>query len=93
MPDIVCLRALISGGVQGVGFRYHTLIQAQTLGIGGWVCNLRNGCVEAMIEGERVQVDAMLVVLRQGPPAANVEGIEVNEQPIQGYSDFTIKRE
>lgn len=92
MPNIICLRALISGRVQGVGYRYHTVLQAQTLELVGWVRNLQDGRVEAIVEGERVQVDAMMEWLAQGPAAATVKEIEIEEHPIQHFGQFDIRR-
>ena len=68
----------IFGQVQGVGFRYHFSEQAQRLAITGWVRNRRGGSVEAMIEGTPEAVEALLAWARLGPPAAQVERIEVS---------------
>ena len=68
----------IHGRVQGVGFRYHFMEQAQGLGVTGWVRNRRGGSVEAMIEGSPEAVEALLTWARLGPPAARVERVEVN---------------
>ncbi len=68
----------ISGQVQGVGFRYQFSEQAQRLGITGWVRNRRGGSVEAMIDGTPEAVEALLAWARQGPPAAQVERVEVS---------------
>jgi acylphosphatase len=68
----------IHGNVQGVGFRVHFREQAQRLGVTGWVCNRRGGSVEAMIEGTPEAVEALLAWARLGPPAAQVERVEVS---------------
>ena len=68
----------IYGLVQGVGFRYHFMEQAQALGIGGWVRNRRGGSVEAVISGSPETVEAMLDWARRGPAAAQVERIDVS---------------
>ena len=68
---------LIHGIVQGVGFRYHFSEQAQFLGITGWVRNRRGGSVEAMIAGTPEAVEALLAWARRGPPAAQVDRVEV----------------
>ena len=67
----------IYGQVQGVGFRYHFSEQAQYLGITGWVRNRRGGSVEAMIAGTPEAVEALLAWARRGPPAAQVDRVEV----------------
>ncbi len=68
----------IYGLVQGVGFRYRLMQQAEQLGVTGWVRNRRGGSVEAMIEGTPEAVDALLAWARLGPPAARVERVEVS---------------
>jgi len=69
----------IFGRVQGVGFRYHFMEQAQGLGVTGWVRNRRGGSVEAVIAGTPEAVEAMLAWARRGPAAARVERIDVGE--------------
>ena len=68
----------IFGQVQGVGFRCHFSEQAQRLGISGWVRNRRGGSVEAMIAGAPEAVEALLAWARRGPPAAQVQRVEVS---------------
>lgn len=69
----------IFGLVQGVGFRYRLMEEAQALGITGWVRNRRGGSVEAMIAGAPEAVEAMIAWARRGPPAANVERVDVDD--------------
>ncbi|MFA5912095.1 MAG: acylphosphatase [Burkholderiales bacterium] len=68
----------IFGLVQGVGFRYRFSEQAQSLGVSGWVRNRRGGRVEAMISGSPEAVEALIAWARKGPPAAQVERVEVS---------------
>lgn len=93
MPNIICLRAIISGKVQGVGYRYSTKAKACTLGLAGWVRNLADGRVEAMVEGERMQVDVLMEWFKNGPPTAEVDKVEIDELSLGEYRDFTILRE
>jgi len=65
--------------VQGVGFRYHFMEQAQGLDITGWVRNRRGGSVEAMIAGTPEAVEALTAWTRRGPAAARVERVEVSD--------------
>lgn len=65
----------IEGKVQGVGFRAATVRQAHELGIGGWVRNLSDGRVQALIQGDHAAVDRMLSWFLQGPPAAHVKNV------------------
>jgi len=68
---------LISGRVQGVGFRYFAEAAAAREGLHGWVRNLPDGRVEAQAEGEAEAIERFERALRQGPPAARVERVEV----------------
>lgn len=73
-------RFLVSGRVQGVGFRFGTAREARSLGIRGWVRNLPDGRVEVLAEGRASAVAALLVYCRQGPPGAQVEQVIVDER-------------
>lgn len=73
-----------------VGFRYFTRKCAQGLGITGWVRNLSDGRVEAVVEGHRCQISQLLALLREGPPGARVTQIEEQEAPLMGRKDFSI---
>jgi len=80
---------LISGRVQGVCFRQSTLVEAQNLGVNGWVRNLMDGRVEAVFEGEEHSVKTLVNYCRQGPPAARVNNLEVSYGPYKGeFSNF-----
>lgn len=69
---------LITGRVQGIGFRYHMLRVARELGITGWVRNCRDGSVEAMVAGAPDAVEKIIAWARRGPEHALVAGIEIN---------------
>ena len=69
----------IYGQVQGVGFRYHFMEQAQGVGLAGWVRNRRGGSVEAMVAGTPEAVEALIAWARRGPAAASVERVEVTD--------------
>lgn len=89
---MVCVRALISGRVQGVGYRYSTQKQARIVGTVGWVRNLLDGRVEAVVQGTREQVDAMIRWMHQGPLSAKVEQVLTEDHPLQEFPDFEIRR-
>jgi acylphosphatase len=91
MPRI-CLHAIVSGRVQGVGFRQHTDAHAQRLDIDGWVRNLASGQVEVLLEGEEDAVRELADWLGQGPAAAQVAGVELSEQALQGVVGFIVRR-
>ena len=86
-----CVRALVHGRVQGVGFRYATRAEAQRLGVRGTVRNLPDGAVEAVFEGTPDAVDAALAFVRQGPPAASVSGVDEQPEALHGFDGFTIE--
>ncbi len=71
------LTALVRGRVQGVGFRAFARRQALDLSIRGYVENLPDGRVEVVAEGERSELEHLLVKLREGPPHAEVSDIDV----------------
>jgi acylphosphatase len=77
----VARRFLISGRVQGVGFRYFTEAVAAREGVHGWVRNLPDGRVEAAAEGDAEALERFERALRHGP---RVEAVEVDEDVPQG---------
>ncbi|WP_020675388.1 acylphosphatase [Geopsychrobacter electrodiphilus] len=88
----ICRRLLISGRVQGVSFRYYTRQAARKNGVTGWVRNLPDGRVEALIEGEQQAVEATLVWCQQGPELSQVDGLEIEELTYSGvFESFTIR--
>lgn len=82
-------RLLITGIVQGVGFRYAMAAQARLLGVSGWVRNRRDGSVEAMIAGDAAQVAEMLAWSRIGPAGAAVDNVLV-ETASGEFSGFEM---
>lgn len=91
-PNLVRAHVWISGKVQGVGYRASTWDMAQLLKLNGWVCNLRDGRVEAVFEGSKAQVEEMLRWCHQGPPAAVVEKVQLEYEPPQGLQGFEVSR-
>lgn len=88
----ICLHGYVSGKVQGVYYRQSTQEQADLLELDGWVRNLADGRVEVLVEGEEDAVRALVAWLEQGPEAAEVEGVELQEQPLQGITGFIVRR-
>ncbi|HET7219514.1 MAG TPA: acylphosphatase [Vicinamibacterales bacterium] len=72
---LVARRLVISGRVQGVGFRYFVETRALAEGVHGWVRNLEDGRVEALIEGDRESVERVETAVRRGPPLAHVDDV------------------
>lgn len=87
MSEPTAVRWLISGRVQGVGYRWFTLRQAQTLGVRGWVSNLPDGRVEVVAEGPSAALESLDAALRMGPRMARVDGVEKSDFPHQVASD------
>ena len=86
------LFVLISGKVQGVGFRNFTQMNAKRLGINGYAKNLPNGKVEVVAEGDKAQLDALVAFLKKGPRFARVDSLDVDERPFTGeYKTFGIR--
>jgi len=73
----VTKRLLVTGRVQGVGFRFYTQRKARELGLTGWVRNCRDGSVEAVIQGAPEAVELMIAWARRGPPSAVVSEVRV----------------
>ena len=65
----------IEGRVQGVGFRYWTAQQARRYNLDGWVCNLRDGSVELVAQGEPEQLTKLRAAVAKGPPLSRVDRI------------------
>lgn len=90
--DKVCRHVYLSGRVQGVGFRAFTRRNAQRLGVSGWVKNLSDGRVEAVIYGDKDKVEDLISRMETGPSLAEVEDIEVEEQKTPpAEKDFQIR--
>lgn len=87
------VHVLISGYVQGIGFRQFVKSKAKNLNIKGWVKNLPDGGVEAMFVGERSNIEKMIEFCRKGPFLAEVKGVEIKELPDQKFESFDIIKE
>jgi acylphosphatase len=85
------LYAVVTGYVQGVGFRYFVVEKAQRLGLHGYVRNDTNGDVEVVAQGARPVLEHLLMMLRQGPSAAQVHQVHITwKQPQRYLSGFHI---
>jgi len=83
---------VISGRVQGVFFRSETQDEAVRQGLTGWVRNLPDGRVEAVFEGEKDRVEALIEFCRRGPPGARVTRVEVTWRDYTGeFKSFSIR--
>jgi acylphosphatase len=88
MPSV---RLLVTGRVQGVGYRAWAVGAATRLRLRGWVCNRRDGSVEALVTGADDAVAEMIVACREGPYAARVGEVSVEEARDDGSAGFTAR--
>lgn len=92
MERAVEARVVVSGMVQGVFFRGSTRDIATFCGVRGFVRNLPGGQVEAVLQGERREVEKVVAFMREGPPGAVVERISVDwREPEESYEGFRIR--
>ena len=90
--DIQARRFLVRGRVQGVGFRWFVEREAHILGIAGWVRNNADSSVEVLAMGTRDQLAGLRSRLREGPRAARVDDVEVEEAaPLKDLHTFRIE--
>jgi DNA ligase D-like protein (predicted 3'-phosphoesterase) len=85
------IRAEVRGRVQGVGFREATVRRAQKLGALGWIRNDDDGAVRVHAEGEDAAVEELVAFLREGPPAAAVDEVAVEEVKTEGHEQFAVR--
>ena len=88
--EISTIKVIITGRVQRVWFRGWTVQEARRLGLDGWVHNLPDGSVEAVFSGPAPTVRAMIDLCWQGPPHAQVVGIE--EAPFDGVIELGFRQ-
>ena len=94
MKEMIRVHLLISGRVQGVFFRDNMRRLAKKFKINGWVKNLFDGQVEAVLEGEKKSVEKVVNWAKRGPILAKVEKIEIDWQEYKDeFSDFEIRYE
>ena len=84
------LVAHVQGRVQGVGFRAFVYHSAQSLGVAGSVSNREDGSVRVEAEGPKSLLDQLVILLKQGPPAARVSHVAEEWGEPRGLTSFTI---
>jgi acylphosphatase len=90
--NISRLHTVIEGRVQGVGFRYFVLNKAQQLNITGWVRNTAEGDVEVLAEGDRDELEELLLALRKGPRSAVVTNTQEKwDSPLGEFQNFNVR--
>jgi acylphosphatase len=86
------LRMIVSGRVQGVGFRFTARDEAQGLGLRGWVRNCQSGEVEIVAEGREDVLRMLVAWAHLGPPAAHVSRVHEEWSEYTGqFADFRIR--
>lgn len=85
------IHIIVTGRVQGVGFRYFTVRGANNLGLCGWVKNLPDGGVEAVIQGQNESIEQMIELLQEGPRASIVTDLKIEEIEQKEFSGFTMR--
>ena len=92
MEKKIRVRASIVGRVQGVFFRMETQKAATRYGVSGWVKNKIDGTVEALFEGDRDKVNAVLDWCKQGPPLSAVEKLTITDEEYRGeFTNFEVR--
>lgn len=83
---------LVSGRVQGVGFRWSTMRVAQDLGLSGWVQNQFDGTVKIEVQGPEKIVHRFIAIIKKGPTSyARVDNCQITSGPLQHYGSFTVR--
>jgi acylphosphatase len=91
VEDRTRVHVFVSGDVQGVGFREAIAEKAIEQGVTGWVRNLSDGRVEAVLEGPRDEVYRVVGLCRAGPKGARVQGVQVDREPPKNEKTFKLK--
>lgn len=92
MSEKVNAHMLVSGSVQGVGFRYFASRLANRYGLTGWVRNTVDGKVEIEVEGDKGLVAAFIKEVQIGPTSGHVTGIDVRKKNVTDeYKEFRVR--
>jgi len=92
MPERARAHVFVSGMVQGVNFRWYTAQHARTRGVAGFVRNLDDGRVEAVVHVTKEKVAELVAWCRKGPPAAKVEKLDVTWEEVgDEFRDFEFR--
>jgi acylphosphatase len=83
-------RVVVTGVVQGVGFRWSAREAARHIGVAGFAFNRADGAVEVEVEGEPAAIERMLIWLADGPPGSQVAAIAVSDVQPVGDDAFRI---
>ncbi len=85
-------RIIVKGRVQGVFFRHNTSRKARELGLKGFVRNLDNGDVEILAQGKEQDLDELIRFCHKGPPASDVQKVDVSYEDFKkNFHDFSVR--
>lgn len=85
------VKAVVSGLVQGIGYRFFAQMNAYRLGLFGYAKNLWDGKVEVVVEGEKDKILLLIDILKKGPTLADVKDVEVIWEKYKGeFKEFYI---
>ena len=89
--DLACVKVIVSGFVQGVGYRYYAIDAANILRLNGYVKNLSDGKVEVVAEGTKEDLEMFITKLKRGSYSSNVTGLAINWSKCENkYKEFSI---
>ncbi|WP_394237806.1 acylphosphatase [Niallia oryzisoli] len=89
---MIQLHIIVSGKVQGVGYRYFSQMKAVQYGVTGWAKNLADNSVEIVAVGSKDQLDPFVEELRIGNPFSKISDMEITESEVtEQFNSFTIK--
>jgi acylphosphatase len=91
VAGIAAFSAKVRGRVQGVGFRYSAIREANRLGLNGWVRNSFDGNVEVWAEGPQNKLDIYLKWLHKGPEYSRVDSVKAVDETPKGYAEFIVE--
>ena len=91
MNELVRLHGIVTGRVQGVGFRSFVRRTAMMYGISGWVRNRYDGTVEFIAEAKRTSLDNFLAMIKKGNRFSNVQSIDCDWLESEGLNGFDIE--
>jgi acylphosphatase len=84
-------KILISGAVQGIGFRYFVKSNARRLKLNGWVRNTADGKVEALVQGQKETIEKLISLCGKGPFLSEVKAVDVNwDKEEEQFGDFRV---
>lgn len=88
---MIRVRVIVSGQVQGVWYRQSCRDVARAAGVRGWVRNIADGTVEAVLEGDTEAVERVVAWMRVGPSRAVVDDLRLTNEPPTGESSFGVR--